>query len=324
MKKTSIIAALALGLTTVGLTATAGNAAFVTRCVGQGGAVTIPGDLVVPAGQTCWLDGTTVQGNVRVAQGADLIVLNGTFNGQVNVQRDAYFDASGTTVGGAVVARESFGNLVSESIVGGAVSSISNEAEFGFLIVRDSSLGAQVRATGASLDLESSGVATNVVALQADYADIHDTVIEGNLRVEGNPGGSVVCDSEVYGNVNLSGNSTAVQIGGDRGDGGLVDCEGSNYFGTNVNVNNNQGGVWMYGNIVRGNLAGNGNDPAPVGDGNRVRGESRGQFATMATASMSMSMSKAAETDRLEEHLQAAKDRLARAEQKAEAAGSAF
>lgn len=324
MKKTSIIAACALGLATVGLTATAGNAAFVTRCVGQGGAVTIPGDLVVPAGRTCWLDGTTVMGNVRVAADADLIVLNGTFHGQVNVQRNAYFDASGTTVDGAVVARESFGNLVTESVVGGAVSSISNEADYGFLIVRESSLGAQVRATGASLDLESSGVATNVVALQSDYADIHDTVIEGNLRVEGNPGGSVVCDSEVYGAVNFTGNETAVQLGGERGDGGLVDCEGSNYFGTNVNINGTQGGVWVVDNIIRGNLNGDGNDPAPVGHSNRVRGQSGGQFADMATSSLSMSMRAAAETDRVEQHLQAAEERLARAEQRAEAAGSAF
>src|SRR5690606_15784208 len=61
------------------------NADLVTRCVGEGGAVTVPGDLVVPAGKTCWLDGTTVEGNVRVQAGADLIVTGGTLKGSVVV-----------------------------------------------------------------------------------------------------------------------------------------------------------------------------------------------------------------------------------------------
>ena len=38
------------------------------------------------------------------------------------------------------------------------------------------------------------------------------------------------------------------------------------------------------GNIIRGDLTGTGNDPAPTGDGNRVRGTVGGQFADMGAA----------------------------------------
>lgn len=328
MKKMSIIAACALGVTTVGLTATVGNAAFTTRCVGVGGAVTIPGDLVVPAGESCVLDGTTVTGNVRVQRDADLVVTNGTFEGRVNVAANGYFDATETSIAGAVVARESFGNLLTGSSVGGAVSAINEGGDYyGFLIVEGSDLGAQVRATGASLDLQSSTVATNVVGLGSDYTDVHDTVVEGNVRVESNAYGSVVCDSEVYGNANFTTNSTGVQLGGSAGDGAIADCDGSNYFDGNVNVNGTDGGAWVFANIIRGNLAGTGNDPAPVGEDNRVRGALRGQFADLqgpAALSGLSTSSRTAAQPRVEENLEAAQERLNVAEEEAQEAGQAF
>lgn len=327
MKKMSIIAALALGVSTVGLTAAASNAAFTTTCIGVGGAVTIPGDLVVPAGQSCQLEGTTVNGNVRVARDADLIVTDGTFNGRVNVAANGYFDATNTSIADTVVARESFGNMLTGSSVGGAVSAINEGGEYyGFLIVDGSSLGAQVRATGASLDLQSSTVATNVVGLGSDYADLHDTVVEGNVRVESNAYGSVVCDSEVYGNATFTSNATGVQLGGSTDDGAISDCDGSNYVDGNVNVNGTEGGVHVFANIIRGNLAGNGNDPAPVGDGNRVRGELRGQFADLQAPSAltGARMSATATEPRVEQQREAAQERLQTAERDAERAGAAF
>lgn len=329
MKKMSIIAACALGVTTVGLTATVGNAAFTTRCVGVGGAVTIPGDLVVPAGESCVLDGTIVTGNVRVQRDADLVVTGGEFQGNVNVAANGYLDATETSIAGTVAARESFGNLLTDSSVGGAVSAINEGGDYyGFLIVEGTALGAQVRATGASLDLQSATVATNVVGLGSDYADVHDTVVDGNVRVENNVYGSVVCDSEVYGNANFTTNSTGVQLGGSVGGGGIANCDGSNYFGGNVNVNGNEGGVWVIDNIIRGNLAGTGNDPAPVGQDNRVRGELRGQFADLqpasALSSARGSLSAQAVEPRVEQHREAAQERLDVAEEEAQAAGKAF
>lgn len=328
MKKSmSIAAAGLLAITVVGMTAPASSAAFTTRCVGVGGAVTIPGDLVVPAGQSCTLNGTTVQGNVRVQANADLVMNEATVVGDVTVRENAYLEATGTSVGGAVNARESFGNWITDSTVGARVTTINNTQDFGFLIVEGSDLGEQVRATGGALDLVSTTVATQVLGLQAEYTDVYDSVVGGNLRVEGNELGSAVCNSEVYGVAQLRDNSTGVQLGGTRADGALANCDGSNYFASNVNINNNADGVWVIDNIVASNLSGTGNDPAPVGEGNRVRGASQGQFADLAApagAAPSFSMQKQAVNERGVELREAAEDRAGRAEQRAERAGAAF
>ena len=46
------------------------TAALVTHCIGTGGAVTVPNDLYVPAGESCSLEGTTVTGNVQSTSSA--------------------------------------------------------------------------------------------------------------------------------------------------------------------------------------------------------------------------------------------------------------
>ena len=74
------------------LTATSASADLVTRCSGTAGDVTVPGDLVVPAGQTCDLTGTTVDGDVRVRAGADLIGEDVTVTGDIVGAADAYLD----------------------------------------------------------------------------------------------------------------------------------------------------------------------------------------------------------------------------------------
>ena len=54
----------------VGAAAPAARADLITYCIGTGGAVTVPNDLYVPAGESCSLEGTTVTGNVQVAAGS--------------------------------------------------------------------------------------------------------------------------------------------------------------------------------------------------------------------------------------------------------------
>jgi hypothetical protein len=49
------------------------QAALYTTRVGDGGAVTVSNDLVVPAGKSCALTGTKVKGTVTVEAGADLV-----------------------------------------------------------------------------------------------------------------------------------------------------------------------------------------------------------------------------------------------------------
>src|SRR5919197_168541 len=96
------LAASALAVGSVITTAPVANADLVTYCIGTGGAVTVPGDLYVPPGESCQLDGTTVTGNVRVAAGANLVVKGGTFQRDVQIASDGYYDATSTAVTGQI------------------------------------------------------------------------------------------------------------------------------------------------------------------------------------------------------------------------------
>src|SRR5690625_1712902 len=83
-------------------TAVPASADLVTRCIGTAGEVTVPGDLVVPPGETCDLTGTTVDGDVRVRAGSDLIGDGVSITGDVIGAGDAYIDLVGSEVAGAV------------------------------------------------------------------------------------------------------------------------------------------------------------------------------------------------------------------------------
>src|SRR5699024_7658471 len=85
------------------------QAALTTHCVGEAADVTVPGDLVVPRGESCALSGVTVDGDVRVSPGADLVADGLTVDGRIAVQADAYLDLADSTVSGNVVNRGSFG-----------------------------------------------------------------------------------------------------------------------------------------------------------------------------------------------------------------------
>lgn len=328
MKKSlSITAAGLLTLASIGFATQSSSAAFTTRCVGEGGAVTIPGDLVVPAGQACYLDGTVIQGNVRVQNGADLVMTGVTVAGDVVVRNDAYLEAVDSTLEGDLTARQSFGNVLDGSTVAGAVTTVNDSDDAGFILVEESDLGDRLRSTGGALDLSSSTVSGQVQGIRSEYTDIHDTVIDGALQVDANSLGSVVCDSEVYGAAHWGDNQTGVQLGGDLSHGALSNCDGSTYFGDDVVIANTTGGVWVVDTIIRGDLTGDGNDPAPVGEGNRVRGELGGQFATLEAptgAAASGQRSAQRVTERGAELRQDALDRSAQATQRADAAGAAF
>src|SRR5262245_50553272 len=118
MRRHSIaaLAASALAVGAVVSVAPAANADLVTYCVGTGGAVTVPGDLFVPPGESCELDGTTVTGNVRIAAGADLVVTGGKFQRDVQIAADGYYDATNTAVTGQVtLAAGGFGIFMRDS-----------------------------------------------------------------------------------------------------------------------------------------------------------------------------------------------------------------
>ncbi|MEE2048141.1 hypothetical protein Q7689_32940, partial [Nocardiopsis tropica] len=69
--KVAVLATTALAVGGVTLMASPAQADLVTLCSGHGGAVTLPTDLAVPAGKNCFLDGTVIQGDITVRQGAN-------------------------------------------------------------------------------------------------------------------------------------------------------------------------------------------------------------------------------------------------------------
>lgn len=316
----------ATGLVSAGLIVVSApsQAQFVTRCVGEGGAVTVPGDLVVPAGEACTLVGTTVEGNVRVRPGADLILSEATIGGNIVLRDDAFLDATDSSIAGNVTNRGGFGTFLEGTDLGAyTATAAAEETQSPFLYADDAAFGDRIDATGGSVLLESSTVAASLLGEGIEFTDLLDTVVEGDLEVVDNEFGALVCSSDIDGDARYADNQFGVQLGGT---GQLDTCDGlANYWGGDVSIDDTTGGVEVNGNIVRGDLGGEGNDPAPVGADNRVRGTLTGQFADLQPASqMSMRQSRPVEaTERHAELDTARESRLSEAVDQAEMSGQA-
>lgn len=275
--KATVGALATAGLTLATVVVLPASADLVTRCVGTGGAVTVPGDLVVPKGESCSLQGTTVQGRVRVLAGADLVAVDATFEGAVSVARDGYFDTTTTTIAGPVTSRGSYGVYLDRSTLSGDYRGRASGDTQPFAYLTDSKVGGKVDVSTGQLLLDTTQATGAVQGRGTTYVDVLNSTLAGSLTVADNADGSVICASEVDGRASFSGN-TGVQIGG--GD-LLSQCDDVNYFGADLAVSDNTGGVTVTGNIIRGDLSGTGNDPAPTGSANRVRGTVSGQFADL-------------------------------------------
>ena len=287
LKKVAVLASAALAASSVFLVVQPAQSALVTRCAGDAGAVTVPGDLVVPADRSCTLNGTTVLGNVRVSAGADLLAEGATLSGNLIVQSNAYADVIDTDVEGAVQGRSQFGVFVEESSVSGGVDQRNPGAnEFApFVYTFSSDIEGGVSARAGELLIESTTVSGDVYSTNGEFTDIVDSTLEDRLTVRNNALGSVVCESEIYGNAVFAGNMGTLQIGG-SGDAGP--CDGASFWGGDVTFNNNNTedgtGFQLSNNIVRGDLIGTGNTPLAVGEGNRVRGETSLELGTAPAA----------------------------------------
>lgn len=319
MKISTIFGTIIVAGVALAATALPASADLVTRCVGTGGAVTVPGDLVVPAGESCTLTGTTVEGKVRVNAGADLVVVDAMFNGAVVVAPDAYFDATTSAVSGTVTSR-GFGIYLDRSTVGEHIRGRAAADASSFTYLYNSSIAGQVDARSGELLVDSSQVMGSVRGLGTVFVDIKNSTLADTLVVTNNAEGATVCASEVDLKAQFTGNA-GVQIGeGDL----LSSCtDGVNYFGGNVRISDNSVGVTMSNNIVRGDLSGTGNDPAPVGENNRVRGTSTGQFADLEAAPQAMARKMAVPADRAEDARATVEQRRSAAIEQAAAAGPA-
>ena len=124
-----------------------------TYCPNSLGSVTVDNVIVIP-GSRCTLNGTRVDGNVKVEEGGDLRTRNGTYIGG-NVQADyaeRVFILRGTYVGGNVQIKntqDEKGNLpttrVVRSMIGGDVQLEDNK---GGIRVRRNMIGGNLQCFG--------------------------------------------------------------------------------------------------------------------------------------------------------------------------------
>lgn len=303
------------------------HAALTTQCVGEADGVTVPGDLVVPRGESCALTNTIVDGDVQVAAGADLVGEDLTVNGRVVVQNDGYLDLKGSSVEGNVVNRGSFGIYLDETDVNAYTANADVNPD-SFLWTYDATFSGRISATGGSFLLEKSTVDRLVQTTDTQYTDVLDSVVGGTLTVTGAEFGAMVCGSEVDGHATFASNGVAVQLGA----GGSLDaCDlGPSVWAGNVLISGTTGTAEVSDNIIRGNLGGTGNEAVAASD-NRVRGALEGQFAEQSAQARSRMHLQAEPSTKAEAEAQSHREgleklreeRTRQAEDLAEAAGPA-
>ena len=299
------------------------SAALTTYCEGTAGDVTVPGDLVVPADATCELTGTTVTGDVRVSPGANLVGEGVSIEGQINGAADAYVDLMDSTVSGDLRMNNAYGTVVEGTAVDGRMTNNGGEdAPVSFVFALESELGENLVARTGEVFVEDSVVAGTVNSRETVYTDIYDTFVDGGLVIGENTEGSMLCAVTVQGNSRITGNAGPVQVGSD---GPGVDCEGASYWGGNVRVDANTGGVVIDENIINGTLQLADNTPtAQVGDNNRVRGGINGPHEEIPEAESQLrAFSAEADADHADTIQNRIDERRDAAQQQAAEAGSA-
>ncbi|MEU7842849.1 hypothetical protein AB0B39_18035 [Micromonospora sp. NPDC049114] len=316
-KLATVTAVIAASVLAVAPTA---HADLVTHCIGTGGAVTVPNDLLVPAGESCALTGTTITGNVTVAAGANLVVTGGRVSGEVRVAADGYLDATETSVDGQVVlAAGGYGVYLSNAQTGAVTVRPKGSATIdSFLFAEAATIGGNVTVGAGEVRLDGgTQVTRNVSSTGTYYTDVHDSFVDGTLSVLNSATGSVVCGSAVRGRATFAGNLGGVQLGPN---GALDSCASGGYWGADVSVTTTTGGVTVDDNIINGQLTVTGNNPAAqVAANNRIRGGVTGdQAAPGANRAARM-----AAADRDDAGDQRAEVRRTSAVQEATAAGAA-
>ncbi|MFF0234513.1 hypothetical protein [Micromonospora sp. NPDC005254] len=316
-KLATVTAVIAASVLAVAPTA---HADLVTHCIGTGGAVTVPNDLLVPAGESCALTGTTITGNVTVAAGANLVVTGGRVSGEVRVAADGYLDATETSVDGQVVlAAGGYGVFLKDAQTGAVTVRPKGSATIdSFLFAEAATIAGNVTVGAGEVRLDrGTQVTRNVSSTGTYYTDVHDSFVDGTLSVLNSATGSVVCGSAVRGRATFAGNLGGVQLGPN---GSLDSCASGGYWGADVSVTTTTGGVTVDDNIINGQLTVTGNNPAAqVAANNRIRGGVTGEQAA-PTANRAARM---AAPDREDAGDERAEVRRTSAVQEATAAGDA-
>ncbi|MET0236265.1 MAG: hypothetical protein ABW224_16585 [Kibdelosporangium sp.] len=280
MKARSVLAVASVVASASIAVAMPASAGLTTYCDGEAGAVNVPGDLRVASTRSCVLDGTTVTGTVTVEAGANLVITGGTFNGAVSVLDDGFFDAKGTVLKGSLTATDGYGFFLSGTKSGSIRVVSSQHPERGtYAYLNAATVDGDVTSGVGEVFAQDSTLNGSVTGTNVAYLDLVNSVVADNLSVSGAVLGSVFCSSEVYGDATYSNNQGTLQIGGN---GPIVGCDQASYWDGNLTVSGNHADSQVSNNIVRGNLSGADNDPAPTGANNRVRGTTSGQFVNLA------------------------------------------
>ncbi|MET8306780.1 hypothetical protein [Micromonospora sp. NPDC005173] len=312
---TAVVAASVLAV------APSAHADLVTYCIGTGGAVTVPNDLYVPAGESCALTGTTITGNVNVAAGGNLVVTGGNVSGEVRVAANGYLDATDTTINGQVVlAAGGYGAFLKDARTGNVTVRPKGTTTIdSFLFVEESTIAGTVNAGAGEVRLDrGTQVERNLSSTGTYYTDVHDSFVDGTLSVLNSATGSVVCGSAVRGRATFAGNLGGVQLGPN---GNLDSCASGGYWGGDVSITSTTGGVTVDDNIINGQLTVTSNNPAAqVAANNRIRG---GVTGDQAAATTNRSARAAVVADREDAGDQRAETRRTVAVQEATAAGDA-
>ncbi len=259
LSRVGVVVALTIVVAAMGFLSAGSAGADDFLCDGTFGAVNIADNVTVPFGATCFLDGTTVQGNIEVEEGGSLITLGGTtIGGNVEVEENGAFVAvEDTTILGNMESEEG-GSLfiLGETVLGGNVK----VEEDGSLLALGVRIGGNMEADGAAF-----------VGLFQDLGGAL-TDVEGNVKIEETQS-SVICETKIGGNLKAKENEGPVIIG----DG----CNVGNAVVGNVKAKENEGGVFISNNEIGGNLKCEDNDPVATGvaGSNIVGGKKKGECA---------------------------------------------
>jgi hypothetical protein len=261
-------------LAAVGLAAAPSQAQGVSLCSGTAENITIGGDLAVPAGASCTLVNSTVRGNVVVRDDANLTLDGSTLRRGLTVRTNGFVGAIGSSVGGVTTLREAFGAAFENSSLAGV-----NSRDSGFFFSEFTTHDSVVSNNSQTVVL-SGRISGDLRTTLDILTDVQDMVVTGDLNVTQAELGSVVCRSEVDGDVGVRGSGDLIQLGVGAS---VTDCE-FNVFGGGLVVRDNTAEILIGANVIRDDVACTGNTTAPTGADNRLRGQALDQCAELAPA----------------------------------------
>lgn len=285
-----------------GLPGAAHAAPAETTCSGTLGSITVDGNLTVPAGNSCTLDGTTVTGDVAVQEDADLFATGARLGGQdgtVTVGSNAYVDLQRARIGGDVTLRDSYGLYAETSSLNSGVDSRRSQ----FIYLYDSSVDGAVQAQRfTAFTAEFTDFDETLEGSDVSYFDVFDSSIDGQLSVADARQGAFLCTTQVEGNAHYDDNGQIVQLGGSGSVGS--GCGGNVIEGT-LRATDNSGDMFVANNLIEGDLVCRYNPGEVYGHDNTVFSDRLGQCAELEAAPEGM----APQSQDVEDRREAARDR---------------